>query len=164
MEMVKSSLNLLTRTPVVLAAALVLMHLGCKSPNFVSGDLSNNGSVEVPKVIDLDLPVQRKEGFPPLIGNNDRWTYEADSVPVPGPGEIWLHGMEYRPAIISVTVGTTITWLSVDPTPHDVCSYDGLFFATLAEGGILHYTFTEPGVYRYGCGCNPGMEGEIIVK
>ncbi len=104
------------------------------------------------------------QNLPPLIGKNDRYSFEQDQVPVPGPNQVWLQGMEYRPAILTVPVGTTVTWTNVDFTPHDVESYTELFFWSVAQGCSYNYTFTEPGNYSYHCGCNPGMDGMVIVQ
>ena len=84
---------------------------------------------------------------------------------VPGPNEVWLHGGEYRPGIITVPVGTTVTWIGYDnDTQHDVASDTGLFFCSLALGGSFSYTFTERGTFNYSCDCSPGMAGTVIVE
>ena len=85
-------------------------------------------------------------------------------IPWPGPHEVWLWGGEYRPAKITVPVGTTVTWKGKDADPHDVESKNGLFFASLPLGVTSNYTFTEPGTFFYHCDCIPCMEGVVIVE
>jgi plastocyanin len=86
------------------------------------------------------------------------------SIPVPAQNEVWIVGSNYRPIDIHVPVGTTVTWIGMDNDAHDVESDTGLFFTNLPAGATFSYLFTERGVFRYHCGCNPGMEGSVIVE
>ena len=81
----------------------------------------------------------------------------------PGPNEVWLWADEYRPSVLHVPVGTTVTWTEKDGAPHDVESKTGLFMGTLAPGVSFQYTFAERGTFYYHCECG-GMEGVIIVE
>lgn len=93
-------------------------------------------------------------------------TPDPASIPVPGPNEVWIQGNEYRPSVITIPAGATVTWIAKDDndTEHDVDSDDGLFFRSLAMGGSFSYTFTERGTFYYSCGCNPPMGGAVIVE
>src|SRR3972149_4075864 len=51
---------------------------------------------------------------------------------VQGPYDIWLPvGREFRPNILTVPVGTKVTWTNNDAEPHTVTSDTGLFDASL---------------------------------
>ncbi len=65
-----------------------------------------------------------------------------------------------RPPTITVPVGTTVVWSNLDRATHTVTSVQDLF----DSGGLypFSYTFTEPGVYSYGCFIH-GMRGRVIV-
>jgi plastocyanin len=44
----------------------------------------------------------------------------------PGINEVWIQGMAFRPATITVTAGTTIKWTNKDGVAHTVTSDTGL--------------------------------------
>ena len=85
----------------------------------------------------------------------------------------------YRPATLSVTAGSTVTWNQMDPGVHTITSGtvaqgasgvtgqpDGMFASgEIATGKKYTNTFSEPGTYKYFCEIHPAtMTGEITVK
>jgi plastocyanin len=78
------------------------------------------------------------------------------------PGDVisW----RYDPASLTVTAGSTVTWVNQGTTAVTVTSPDGLFDSELlAPGGSFSYTFDTPGTFRYFCVPYPHMKGEIVV-
>jgi plastocyanin len=72
---------------------------------------------------------------------------------------------EFRPAVLTVTVGTTVTWTSHDDDPHTVTSSENVFASPgLDADETFSYTFSSPGTYPYACKLHPQMTGTIIVK
>ncbi len=65
--------------------------------------------------------------------------------------EVIMTGRAYIPDPITVTVGTTVTWINEDPEAHSVTSDDDLFDADLSTGMSFNYTFTERGTFSYRC-------------
>lgn len=66
---------------------------------------------------------------------------------------------------VSVTPGSTVTWVNNDEEPHTVTSETGLF----ASGGMdtgqkFTFKFAKPGVYKYRCSIHPQMVGTVTVK
>jgi plastocyanin len=83
---------------------------------------------------------------------------------------VWLTGYAFAPTTITVPVGTTVTWINMDPVldvpeGHDI-TIPGLAQIFLAEGETFSYTFTEPGVYNYACELHSAlsMDGRVIVE
>ena len=73
--------------------------------------------------------------------------------------------LKYEPASLSVTAGSTVTWVNAGLTAITVTSPDGLFDSeTVAAGGSFSYTFDTPGTFRYFCVPYPHMKGEIVVS
>jgi plastocyanin len=85
----------------------------------------------------------------------------------------------YKPAKLTITAGSTVTWHQMDPGVHTVTSGsvsqdggsvsihpDGAFDSgELATGTTFSHTFAAPGTYRYFCRIHPAtMHGEITVK
>ena len=73
--------------------------------------------------------------------------------------------LRYDPSSLTVTVGTTVTWVNNSSTSITVTSPDGLFDSeSVATGGSFSYTFDTPGTFRYFCVPYPHMKGVITVS
>ncbi len=73
---------------------------------------------------------------------------------------------DYSVNVLTVPVGTTITWTNNDPGMiHTVTSVDGMFDSGfLNEGDTWSYTFDEPGEFEYLCTPHPWMRAKVIVE
>ncbi len=80
-------------------------------------------------------------------------------------------GQEYRveiqnyaftPQILTVKVGTTVTWVNRDAVQHTV-DWGDVESSALNTGDSFQYTFLTPGTYSYYCSLHPQMTGKIIV-
>jgi plastocyanin len=70
----------------------------------------------------------------------------------------------YEPATVSITAGSTVTWVNQGPVPITVTSPDGLFDSEMVPaGGSYTYTFDTPGTFRYFCVPYPYMKGVVVV-
>ena len=73
--------------------------------------------------------------------------------------------LRYDPSSLTVTAGTTVTWVNNGSTAITVTSPDGLFDSeNVAAGGSFSYTFDTPGTFRYFCVPYPHMKGVITVQ
>lgn len=96
-------------------------------------------------------------------------TEEPTQEPADEPGEpeeisIPIQGFAYRPAEITVPVGTTITWTNMDSAPHTATADDGSWnTGTLGQGESASITFDTPGTYPYFCAVHPSMRATVIV-
>jgi len=66
---------------------------------------------------------------------------------------------------VSVSPGSTVTWVNNDEEPHTVTSETGLF----ASGGLdtgqkFSFKFDKAGTYKYRCSIHPQMVGTVTVK
>lgn len=83
----------------------------------------------------------------------------------PGANQVWIQGMAFTPADITVTVGTTVTWTNKDNAAHDVTSNASAFGSgSLSKGGSYSFTFNTAGTYPYICSIHPSMVGTVTVK
>jgi plastocyanin len=79
--------------------------------------------------------------------------------------QVVIDNFTFTPDIITVTVGTTVTWSNQDDTPHTVTAADKRFASKgLDTGDQFAYRFTAAGVYTYFCSIHPVMIGHIIVQ
>ncbi len=76
-----------------------------------------------------------------------------------------IKDFSFQPAILSVPVGTKVTWHNQDSVGHTVISEDqGLFESrVLASGDKYTFQFNNAGSYKYHCSIHPSMKGEIVV-
>ena len=86
----------------------------------------------------------------------------AQAAPAPTVG---IKDFTYAPAVLTVPVGTTVTWINHDEEPHTVTSATGAF----GSGGLViddsfAQRFTTPGTYQYVCALHPYMKATVVVK
>jgi plastocyanin len=61
-----------------------------------------------------------------------------------------IDNLSFAPQILTVPVGSTVTWTSRDDIPHTTVSTEGLFKSQVMDSDEnLSYTFTKPGTYPY---------------
>jgi plastocyanin len=81
------------------------------------------------------------------------------------PPEIKIDNFSFGPRAITVTAGTTVTWINRDDIPHTVVS-DAKEFKSKAldTDEKFSYTFSKAGTYSYFCSLHPKMTGKVIVQ
>jgi plastocyanin len=97
------------------------------------------------------------------------WTIPASAG---GCGQPATHGqgttvviskMCFRPSLLSVERGATVTFVNKDPIAHNVNGQLWGHYDDLDEGMRFEATFDEAGTYPFACTLHPGMTGAIIV-
>lgn len=83
----------------------------------------------------------------------------------PGANEVFIQGMAFNPATISVTAGTTITWTNKDAIAHTVTSNTNLFNSgSIGTNATFSYTFATAGSFSYYCAIHPSMTASVTVN
>jgi plastocyanin len=81
------------------------------------------------------------------------------------PPEIKIDNFSFTPAAITVTAGTTVTWINRDDIPHTVASDSKEFKSkALDTDEKFSYTFSKAGTYSYFCSLHPKMTGKVIAQ
>lgn len=91
----------------------------------------------------------------------------ATAVARAGVSQVTIDNFAFTPAQITVSPGTTVTWLNRDDIPHtvtDAADPKAFKSAPLDTGDSFSHTFTEPGTYRYFCSLHAHMQGTIVVR
>jgi plastocyanin len=79
--------------------------------------------------------------------------------------EVKIDNFSFGPAAITVTAGTTVTWINRDDIPHTVVSDDKVFKSKVLDTDEkFSYTFSKPGTYPYFCSVHPKMTGKVVVQ
>lgn len=78
---------------------------------------------------------------------------------------IAVQEFKFAPSVLTVRVGTTVTWTNHDEETHTITSATGAF----ASAGLGHeegfsQTFTRAGRYEYFCALHPHMRATVIVQ
>ncbi len=67
--------------------------------------------------------------------------------------------------MLTVKVGTQVTWTNNDSIVHTVTAVDGSFDSGFfAEGEHYSYVFDEVGEFEYFCTPHPWMRAKVIVE
>jgi len=75
-----------------------------------------------------------------------------------------IRNFAFAPAMVTVPVGTTITWTNDDQDAHTVSATGGAFkSAALNNGDTFRFTFSKPGRYDYLCSIHPFMTATVVV-
>jgi plastocyanin len=83
----------------------------------------------------------------------------------PASAQIKIDNFTFGPTSLTVSSGTTVTWVNNDDVPHTVVSDDKVFRSkALDTDDKFSYTFTMPGTYNYFCSVHPKMTAKIVVK
>jgi len=82
-----------------------------------------------------------------------------------GANEVFIQGMAFVPATITISAGTAVTWTNKDAATHNATSSPALFSSgSLVTGATYSFTFATPGTYNYKCTIHPSMSGTVIVN
>jgi plastocyanin len=83
----------------------------------------------------------------------------------PGANEVFIQGMAFSPATVTISAGTAVTWTNKDAVTHNVTSSPALFSSgAMVTGATYSFTFTTPGTYSYKCTIHPSMSGTVVVN
>ncbi|MBI5653761.1 MAG: hypothetical protein HZC40_25425 [Chloroflexi bacterium] len=133
----------------LIALGLITLIAGC-------GEIASSPSATPTKVIPIFKPIPTSTPYqrPTLVPRTDL----ADN-------QVEVDDPFFFPAIITVTVGTTVHWLQVGDVAHNIESVDRAWGTpSLSSGGTFAYTFNSIGVYNYVCTFHaPGMRGTVYV-
>ncbi len=77
---------------------------------------------------------------------------------------VTIQNFAFSPTPITVTAGSTVTWVNRDGVAHTVSADDGSWGSgNLAQGATYSHTFDKPGTYTYHCAIHPYMHGTVVV-
>ena len=78
--------------------------------------------------------------------------------------EVRMAGSQFAPLDITVSVGTSVTWINDDSLPHTATATDRSWSSgNLAPGDRYSRTFAVDGTYPYVCTYHPWMQATITV-
>jgi len=79
--------------------------------------------------------------------------------------QVKIANFTFEPPVLTVKVGTTVTWVNDDDIPHLVSEKDGKFRSSaLDTGDKFSQAFKTPGTVEYFCVLHPHMIGKVVVE
>jgi amicyanin len=79
--------------------------------------------------------------------------------------QVKIANFTFEPPVLTVKVGTTVTWVNDDDIPHLVSEKDGKFRSSaLDTDATFSQTFKDAGTIEYFCVLHPHMTGKIVVE
>jgi|GEM_PF-3068440 len=109
--------------------------------------------------------------FEVLLSQLGKFRYEAKYGASTGQEvNIDIVDFEFKPAEVTVKVGTKVTWTQVGPTIHNTVAKAPFGRAPLWESPVLKvgekfsYIFNQAGTFDYLCTIHPSMTGKVVVK
>lgn len=96
------------------------------------------------------------------------WTLSAAlssasvSVRPAAAGDVSIADFAFAPAAITVSAGSTVSWVNAGTFTHTATSDSGVWDSgSLGPAGTFTYTFNMPGVYAYHCTLHVNMTGTV---
>src|SRR5574337_85545 len=81
-----------------------------------------------------------------LVSGLGGFTNDAQTVGVS------IQNFSFQPSVLTVAVGTTVTWTNLDGATHTVTSRSGVWDSgSLSQNQEFSFTFTQPGEFDYLC-------------
>lgn len=89
----------------------------------------------------------------------------AAAQPAASP-DVTISNFSFQPPLLTVKVGTRVTWTNRDTTPHTVTSTDKRFESSsgMDTNDRYSHVFDKAGTYEYFCSLHPMMVGKIVVS
>ncbi len=115
----------------------------------------------------LEYHPENNPPFDVLLSQLGTFRYKAEYEDRPQAG-VNIVDFKFDPAVITVSVGTRVTWTEVGPTVHNTVSKTNppLWESDLMDtpGMSFSYVFDKPGTYDYWCTIHPDMLAKVVVK
>ena len=82
-----------------------------------------------------------------------------------GPDQIGIDNFNFTPPVLTVKVGTKVTWINNDDVPHLIVNVENRFRQSpvLDTDQRFSTTLNTVGTYKYFCSLHPKMQGVVIV-
>jgi plastocyanin len=86
------------------------------------------------------------------------------AVAAPGETHLTIDNFTFKPDVVTVPVGTKVTWENDDDIPHSIVETTGKFHSmALDTEDKFSFTFDKAGTFEYFCGLHPHMKAKVVV-
>lgn len=104
-------------------------------------------------------------GGPPQVAAGGGRPCHTEVITEGGGVSVAVSGFCYRPTVLHVSVGQTVSWTNRDQAPHTVSGANGAWgdYQQFGLDETVSFTFDAPGTYPYVCTLHPLMVGAVVV-
>ena len=81
----------------------------------------------------------------------------------PQTASVSISGFAFDPATITISKGSTVTWVNNDAVAHTITGAD-FDSGTLDSGKSYSHKFDSAGTFEYHCAIHPSMKGTVVVQ
>jgi plastocyanin len=115
-----------------------------------------------------DPAVDSAEATDPLAFERSRVVIWVEGAGPAGSGSASIEqsGRRFKPDLVVVPVGSTVSFPNMDPIFHNVFSFSrprSFDLGNYVKGDTRHVTFNKPGIVYVNCHLHPNMSAEIVV-
>jgi plastocyanin len=92
--------------------------------------------------------------------------HHDDDPTVPGPNQVVIYQFIFKPKVLTVPAGTTVSWVNRDIAAHTTTRNGGddqFESVDMRMGRVFTHTFESHGTYAYICFYHPGMKATVVV-
>jgi plastocyanin len=76
-----------------------------------------------------------------------------------------MQDLQFKPASLTISVGTTVTWTNLDTAQHTTTSDQDVWGSpVMNKGDTFSVTFNQPGTFTYYCIFHANMHGTIVAQ
>ncbi|MBI4212716.1 MAG: hypothetical protein HY534_00210 [Chloroflexi bacterium] len=130
---------------------------GCSDVRVDRDASASSAAQELPLWPPVRLLTPTPESQPTGMATPVLGTATGDAIEI-GDNAFW-------PGVLSVRIGTEVTWRHVGNRSHDTRAADGLWYSgPMTQGLTYKLRLNEAGEFRYYCGFHADMSGLIIVE
>lgn len=123
-------------------------------------------AVVIVAVIGIKLAINPSSDVPSTSSNTES-AASANTPVQEGIIEMKIENFAFVPSELKIKVGSKVTWVNKDSTPHIIASdFQGravLSSEMLGQGDSYSHVFDEAGTYDYHCSIHTSMKGRIVV-
>ncbi len=87
----------------------------------------------------------------------------ATFAPAGEAASVVIADLEFKPPVVTVRIGDTVTWINKDFVEHTATSRDGVFDVATPKTKPAHWRARKEGDFAYYCRLHPNMTGVIRV-
>ncbi len=138
----------------------------------VAGFVLAGNTLGATLAIVMSAPAPPTEAVPAMLATGATVAETAQATTAPAqvaiveppfrPPTTW----KYEPAVLTVKVGTTVTWTNTGAVVHTVTAADRKAFDSknIGSKASFSWTFQSAGTFAYFCTYHPWMKGTIIAQ
>jgi plastocyanin len=146
-------------------AAVSFFAIGCASTSTKSTASDSTAVVTASAATPTPTPTSAASGGATSTQPTSATTTTASTASASATSAVAVADFAFKPASVTVKVGSTVVWTNGDSFAHSIHSNGGVFDEQrMNKGESAKVTFTKAGTFAYICGIHNSMTGTVVVE